>query len=285
MSVATADLRKVRAVVPQDIIQAGLYENYLDKQRFFEQLNQHLNNETEEKEQEASKPTKFKLVSKIKAFVQTRKEKRENKIFDKIRNDMIANAFGVSPKELEKYKFDYANKQEIANPETVGEVLRDSRDVYQGQAGANARSTRDIKRSALMTGVTVGGLAIPFLSTKFAFLGTFAAGVSALISAPLVAGGLAIGGLILGVKKYKKAKVGNTADAAEKYRSYMEKLDNFMQESNNFLSLVDKDNSLILEQKKKLSKKEFKKWCDEYSKQKYEEFQKMQLNQKGEAEV
>ncbi len=286
MSVAVSELRKVSAVVPQDIIAQGLKDNYEDKKRFFDYINQHMNKKEDVKEKEEQKPTKFKLVSKIKEAKIIRNKKRENKIFNKIRDNMIYNAFGVTSKDLEKYKSDFENKQNIQNQVSTGDVLRDSRNVYEGQAGANARSARDIKRSALMTGVTVGGLAIPFLSTKFAFLGTLAAGVSALISAPLVAGGLAIGGLILGVKKYKKAKVGNTADAAEKYRSYREKLENFMEESNGFLTLVDKESALIMEQKKKLNKKEFKKWCDEYSKQKYNEYQQnKQLDKNGETEV
>lgn len=284
-SVAVPELRQVSGVIPRDYIESirasiannKEQSNRRDRAGLLEAIRQQQEQQEvvqEEKnvKEETAKPSKFKFVSKIKEWVGVKKEKRENKIFEKVRNQMVCNALGVTPKEMEKFKKDLANKQDVRTTEaTSGDLLRDSMNVYQGQAGANARADKEIKKTAVMAGITIGGLALP----------SVAAGVTALLSAPLAVGALAIGGLLIGIKKYKKAKVGSVADASEKYRNYMEKLESFMNESDDFLQLVEKDNKLIMEQRKNLSKKEFKKWCEEYSKQKYNDL-KQQIAQQQE---
>ncbi len=205
-------------------------------------------------------------------FVSSSEKTKDEKTVEKIRNEMICNVFGIrSFKKLEKYQFDYANMDNMEDMPSVGEVLEDSRNVARGQRGANARSRKDMRNDAIKTSFAVGGLMLPYLTSKFAALGVLVAKVSAIITLPAVAIGMAVSGLLWGYKKYRKAKVGNLADANEKQRNYIAKLGNFMQEAVQYSEMVEKDSELILEKKKTMKKKDFKKWCDEYSKEKYEE--------------
>lgn len=280
-SVAVPELRQVSGVIPRDFIEsiralmvnnneqtnrrdrAGLLEAIRQQQE-----QQEVVQEEENVKEETAKPSKFKFVSKIKEWVEVKKEKRENKIFQKVRNQMVCNALGVTPKEMEKFKKDLANKQDVRTTEaTSGDLLKDSRDVYTGQEGANYRAKRDLVITGLAGTITIARLLIPSFK--------------AFMDLSVVVGSMAVCTVLWATRKFRKARKTNTADASEKYRNYMEKLEGFMNESDDFLQLVEKDNKLIMEQRKNLSKKEFKKWCEEYSKQKYNDL-KQQIAQQQE---
>ena len=270
MSAAVAEIRQVNATIPVEL-QEMICQGKINMPKLFEDVNNFQSNEFVKEEKPKEKPTRFKLVSKIKSFIQDKKTERENKIFDKVRQQMIYNAFGVKSKDLKKYEKDYANQDENKDTTSVGELLRDSRNVYMGQEGSNKRSAKDMLKELVKTFGKIGKLLLPIVIAKYAFVDKIAGKVAAFLGFPGVVAGLAIGGLFVAYKKYKKAKVGNVADAEEKHRSYLEKLNEFMTESTDFLSLVDNEKELVMQKQKELSKKEFKEWCGTYSKQKLKE--------------
>ncbi len=259
----------VAAVLPGDAIGINA-ESTADKQSFMEWL----------------KSKKQGLAEKYQAWKEARQAKRDDKVFGKIRDSLIQEAFFGKDSEL-KYKdylkqFEQAEKDyEIYKNMTTLERshLRDQ--VAKGQKTSNiiAKKQRPwniIKDSTgLLTGVAgVGKVVIDFgLKASIIAAESSLAAVSTALGVviPVVGAIFAAVAVISRIRfAPKKAIVreGNRADAILKNADGYREMEDQMNKIRKFATDIENDKTMLIQKKRSLKPKEFKEFLTSYLKSK-----------------
>ena len=177
-------------------------------------------------------------------------DKKDAKEFEKIREKMILQAFGLTKKEYKMFMDDFNKLQQTggAASRNTLDVLKDKRNVVMGQLGSNKKDKKAIAKQALEVGVAAGAVYFSGIAEAFPYLAVVLAGI----------------GLVMAYKKYKKASKGNISDAIEKQRDYEDFLKGFIENVNKLVSAFENDKQMIMSKKKSLSKKEFNEYLNKY---------------------
>lgn len=188
-------------------------------------------------------------------------DKKDAKEFEKIREKMILQAFGLTKKEYKMFMDDFNKLQQTggAASRNTLDILKDKRNVVMGQLGSNKKDKKAIAKQALEVGVAAGAV-------YFSGIAEAVTAATASISAafPYLAVVLAGIGLVMAYKKYKKASKGNISDAIEKQRDYEDFLKGFIENVKKLVSAFENDKQMIMSKKKSLSKKEFNEYLNKY---------------------
>lgn len=162
----------------------------------------------------------------------------------KFRRRYICKAFGLKADDLEHFLEEYKNVEKNKPSMSETDILKDKENVSKGQHGAvkaQDRAARDMIFNTLKTIATFAGFSI-------------APGITVLAS---------IVGLGIGLKRNRKAQVGQVADGTEKDRDYVDYLGKYMNKVDAMNKYMEADMAEIMEKKKTLSKEKFSQYMKE----------------------
>ena len=162
----------------------------------------------------------------------------------KFRRRYICKAFDLKADDLEHFLEEYKNVEKNKPSMSETDILKDKENVSKGQHGAvkaQDRAARDMIFNTLKTIATFAGFSI-------------APGITVLAS---------IVGLGIGLKRNRKAQVGQVADGTEKDRDYVDYLSKYMNKVDAMNKYMEADMAEIMEKKKTLSKDKFSQYMKE----------------------
>lgn len=193
---------------------------------------------------------------------------KELKQFEKIREKLILETFGLSKKEYKIFIEDFNKIQAGQNTTSRNEtdILRDKRNVALGQIGSNKKAKKEVIKQGLKVAGVTGAFLFSGVAEKIAAL---TASISAIF--PYLGIVIAAAGFLVAYKMYKKASKGNISDAEEKLRDYEDFLKGFVENIKKFVDALESDKEQIMIKKRELSTKEFNKYLNTYMKTKVKE--------------
>ena len=193
---------------------------------------------------------------------------KELKQFEKIREKLILETFGLTKKEYKIFMEDF-NKMQVGQNTTSRnetDILRDKRNVALGQIGSNKKAKKEVVKQ----GIKVVGVTGAFLFSGAAEkISAITASISSLF--PYLGIIFAAVGFLIAYKMYKKASKGNISDAEEKLRDYEDFLKGFVENIKKLVNSLENDKEMIMNKKRELSTKDFNKFLNSYIKTKVKE--------------
>ncbi len=205
------------------------------------------------------------------AKAQAKHEKKDNAIFDDIRETLIKKVFDVNAKQIQEYNeqlgaFNSHENQPLSERDAVDNSIR----VAKGAKGTEKSTARGMRNAAISVGKVALAGALGFGAKEVvskAIVGaasmvglTLGAGVAGIISAVLFASVAAI----ITLHRSRKAQKGNVADTIEKEGAAMEKIQEFLAKVEKFSKEIENDKQMLIQKRKTLGKKEFAKFTEEY---------------------
>ena len=186
-----------------------------------------------------------------------KKQAKDDKEFNKLRQGMIAKALGVSRKELETYYADYQaeNDGDTRQNDNRADKLKRARGIFKVQRGANNNDKKDtIKGVVTSLGALLIGSTI----------------LSSFITLPVQIAACTVG-IGYSLYRYNKRKGGNRFDEHDKQEHYEELLNSFMDDAKKLDDAIMEDREAIEKAKSVMSKREYKRFRNDYLKSKIEE--------------
>lgn len=231
----------------------------------------------------ASKVEEWKEKRQVRA--EARQVAKDEKMFDKIRTQLIEKVFNLSAKEIEHFTKSLAKfEKDISKDLSDKDVVSDSVNVANGSLGAEKSANRTFNMflvggasSLVGAGLTVTiGKSINDLMTAgvMAMFASIGAGAAALL----------VTGIQFAVKiaynwYYKhKAAPGNRSDTKEKERAAIEKIKELFSKIEKFTEEIKKDEKMLVETRKTMSKKEFNVFLDKYLEGKLDVIREIGIN-------
>lgn len=232
-----------------------------------------------EKEERAAQKAALKeqKAAEKAAKAEAKQAAKDDKLFIKIREDLITKVFGADAKKIEGYKQILAEFQndEKRKPKNAAEEIDNSIDVAKG-ARATEKST---KRTVIKAGTAIisGGLGAGLAAEGLTSTASGVIGETILAAAG--AAGFALGatiGLVIGAVLYKacdfiitlyrssKIQKFNRADTAEKEAVAVEKIKIFLEKVEKFTDEITKDKQMLVNKRRELGKKKFEEFLQEY---------------------
>lgn len=184
----------------------------------------------------------------------SKKEKKAEAKFQKLRLNLILDGLGVDKKTYQEFiqDFEMAEKGDSRLHDSRIKQLKDKRNIFKVQKGANNNDFKDTLKDSLIGGSSLAMLLL---------------GVNVAIPTPItvLAG---VTGIAYNVYRYKKRSKGNRSDEYDKQNSYQKELYKFIKDSKKLEKAIDEDRQILEEHKNSLTKKEFKIFKENYIKEK-----------------
>ena len=233
-----------------------------------------------------------KIAEKVADFRARRQEKVEERqivkdarIYDKIRAQLIKKVFDYSPKEIEAFarnleKFQEDSGEILTDKDRISDIVN----IANGARGTESGASRAFKwllvdgaSSLIGAGLTVTvGKSINEVMTAGAM--AMFAGLGAGAALVLVTGVQALLKIAYNWYYKRKASTGNRSDTKEKERAAIEEITNLFNKIENFVQEIEKDEEMLVEKRKSMSKKEFDAFLDEYLKTKLDFLKELGAN-------
>lgn len=179
-----------------------------------------------------------------------RKAAKDEKQYQKLREQIIAKTCDMTEKELLEYKEDMDAIESMSAAEKFIQL--------KNNADQAARVRKANKRNLRLAGASIALTVAGFATSALA---PFAAPLS------VVSG-------YYSIKTLKKSQKGNKSDELLKRQDQKEGFDELFDMYEDLSTMVEKDKDMLMEKKKTLSKKEFKEFMTNYIATKKEELKK-----------
>ena len=228
-------------------------------------------------------------IAELKAKRQERAEARQvakdEKIYSKIRTELIEKVFNLSTKEIEHFTKSLAKFEKDINKDLSDkDVVSDSVNVANGSLGAEKSANRTFNMFLIGGASSLVGAGLTVTIGK-SINDLMTAGVTAMF-ASIGAGAAAL--LVTGVQfaikiaynwYYKhKAAPGNRSDTKEKERAAIEKIKELFSKIERFTNEIKNDEQMLVEKRKSMSKKEFSAFLDKYLESKIDVIKEIGIN-------
>lgn len=231
----------------------------------------------------ATKINEFK--EKRQARAEARQVAKDEKLFEKIRTELIEKAFNLSAKEIEHFSKSLTKFEKDINKDLSDkDVVSDSVNVANGSLGAEKSANRTFNMFLIGGASSLVGAGLTVTIGK-SINDLMTAGVTAMFaSIGAGAAALLVTGIQFAVKivynwYYKhKAAPGNRSDTKEKERAAIEKIKELFSKIERFTNEIKNDQQMLVEKRKSMSKKEFSAFLDKYLESKIDIIKEIGIN-------
>ena len=220
-----------------------------------------------ELESTAEKQSRFaKFMENAKAKMQERAEarqvKKDEKIFAKIRAELVEKVFHRSEKHLNGVK----EKIDEFKNKTQGMTEADQVDNLINIAdGANADTNTSLTALGIGGVSTAGGVLVGGIESNALATLSLIGGATLPITIPFIVGAaLAAAGLGVSAWVVMKTLKGKKSDTLMKQLGGMEKAQEFIEKIDKFVKEVENDKAMLIEKKKSMNKKDYEKFLETY---------------------
>lgn len=250
-------VKQVKAVIPKEVIDANIKGEDVSEAVVNSVVEASLEEKTVD-EQVSDKS--MEAVGVAEGFLSSRANALDDKHQKKLKKEqslrikMIATAMGVSSKDLLAYCSDYVQFQQGATRLTDDRMtrLKRNRGIYKVQHGANKNDFKDTTFHVIKS---ISIMSVPSLLKM--------AGISFVLP-PWVTIGATVTSLAYSVYRYNKRKMGNLADENAKQEGYEVDLNSFVEDMTKLNQVMDRDKAFLEQKKRELSRREYKKFREEY---------------------
>ena len=215
-------------------------------------------------------------------YAQAKQIIKDEQIYNKIRSRLIEKVFDYSPKEIERFAKNLEKFQEDS-----GEVITDKdklSDIVNIANGARGTERGASRTFGLLCFSTLAGAGLTVTVGKTINEAMTAAamaiftGLSAGAALVLVTALQAVSKLAYNWYYKHKAASGNRSDTKEKERAAIEEITKLFNKIESFAQEIAKDEKMLVEKRKSMSKKEFDAYLDEYLQTKLDFIKELGVN-------
>lgn len=207
-------------------------------------------------------PSTAELKAKMAKAKQERQEKKDNKIFEDIRSQLVEKVFERTNSDLKRMnKFIEKYKKYEQDGVSEASSVDNSMNIANGAYETINSKKRNREQFALSSIFSIGGIATtiagvfnPGVSIPLTLLGAGITGISVIVQ-----------GIYLLIDKIR-AKKGDKSDFIVKYKDSIEKLNIILTKIEKFKTEIENDKEMLISKKKSMSKSEFDAFLDSYLK-------------------